>query len=280
MHFGQRKALAALRRIQVFLDAHSDRVAVVNAGGARSALNDVTQKLETLVDVQDQTPFVRKSEMEAEIKARTDLRDKHMRPIARIAKLELRSVQEFPQLKLPHVSVDSQTLIAWARAMATAAGKYSQTFITNGLAADFVAALVAATEPVQQALDLREAGRARRVGATEGLRQETTRAIGVIGVIDALVTRELAGDQGLTQEWKVTRTIARRAAKATQVAAGGTPEPVVPSPVTPTPVTPTPIPVVPAEPPVPVAATGEEDQPKPDAGTQDLTTTPGKKKAA
>ena len=150
MHYRQRKILGALESILVFLDAHNDRLGTVNTGGARSTLNDVVQKMNDLVDQQDTTRVARRSSIEADRKGRVDLRDKHMRPIARIARLELKTKQEFPQLRLPHSSADSQTLVVWARNMAQAAELHTETFVKNGLVPNFGAKLLEAAEGVQK----------------------------------------------------------------------------------------------------------------------------------
>jgi hypothetical protein len=232
MLFRQKKALAALRRIQVFLDTHNDRLEEVNAGGARKALDEVIEKIADLGGQQDLTKFQRTSQVQAERSARHDLRETHMRPIARIAKLELRDVPEFDRLRMPHESVDTATLLMWAREMAKAAEPHRPTFLANGVGQDFTVKLLAAVDAVQKAVDARWKAHTSRVGATARIHSETRRALGILGVIDALVAPKLADDDQLARDWALTRKVARRATAEVEAdTAGGTPNP--PTPATP-----------------------------------------------
>jgi hypothetical protein len=258
MDYFQKKILEALLSIQAFLDKHGDLLGEVNAGGARTALNDIVQKIDLLADRQDPTRFRRRRELEAERSIREELRETYMRPIARIAQFRLRDTPEFDDLRMPHRSVDTATLLRWARQMAQAAELYTPMFVSHGLEPDFIARLLAAVDVAQKVRVTRSDIRATAVGATGGLREETARAVGVLGVIDALVARKLK-DATLKREWKFMKKVARRAAKAVEdsTAPGITEQATPPSPASPpgAPVTDATAPVTPlAEPPAEAAA--------------------------
>jgi hypothetical protein len=270
MQYRQKRVHGALQLTQVFLDKHNDVLSEVNTSGARAALNDAVLQLSSLEDRQDPTRFERMSELVAERTARDEVRENHMRPIASIARVALPHAEELDKLRLPHQTVDSHTLTVWARAMAKAAELHSSTFLDHGLAPDFVAKLQAATEPLEKAWKARSHGRAVRVGVTDAIRVQTTRALGIIGVIDALVTPRVARDALLSREWAVVKRIARRAVRSATVemqaaAAAANSTPVVasdsapagtpnPSPVAAAPVPPTESPPTTPKPPQEEAA--------------------------
>jgi hypothetical protein len=268
----QKRALEALRRVQVFLDDHPDRLNTVNASGARTALNEVIAKLEALVAEQDPTRFQRRTEVQSERKTRTALREEAMRPIARIAFLELRHVPEFERLRMPNQSVDTSTLILWAREMVKAAELYAPTFLKHGLPQDFVAQFKAAVDTVRKSVDARWRAHNSRVGATAQVATETRRAVGIIGVVDALVLPKLSDDDQLTLYWTRTRRVASRTASAAAaevpVGQGEPPTGAEPTPGVTPPTETSPVPTTSTE---PVAV---------EAGASNGLTTPGSPKKA
>jgi hypothetical protein len=210
MHYRQKKVLGALQVIQVFLDQHDDVLGAINTGGGRSALNDIVTQFKALEIRQDPTRFERMSEVVAERTARDDLREHHMLPIAKIAKVALPHAAELEQLRMPHGTVDSHTHTMWARVMAKAAAVHQATFVSQGLEPDFITKLEAAVEPLEKAWKARVHARAVRVGVTSELGVQTKRALGVIGVLDALVAPKLATNALLFREWGVVKRVARR----------------------------------------------------------------------
>ena len=210
MLYRQKKTHNALRAIQLFLDAHHDRLYAVNEGGARATLDKSIEELEALCSQQDPTRIQRSSEREAERRARADLLNVHMKPITRIARAELRDAAEFAQLRLPDRGVDVPAVVVWAKEMAKAASALAATFIGWGLAPDFAEKLVAAGQVLERAHDARVAAHARRLGATARMQTEASRAYAVIGVIDSLVVPQLGGDAQLIKEWQSTKRIGNR----------------------------------------------------------------------
>jgi len=209
----QRKLTAALRRTKVFLTTNEDRLGTVIAGVMR-LLDNVIQAIEALSDEQDPTRFQRATELEGERGARYRIRERNMRPIACVAKLELPTLNDFDRLRLPPKKKDSSTYIVHARAMAAVAELYLATFVDNGLAPDFITRLLSAADALQEAVDERSRAHSSRVGATAALRTESTRAMRIIALIDSLVAPELADDDQLATAWVLTRTVARRRAAA------------------------------------------------------------------
>jgi hypothetical protein len=214
MELRQRKGHATLRRIQVFLDTHDSHLGAVNAGGARRKLDEMVGKLADLESQQDPTRFQRKSELQSERHARAELREKHTKPIARIAQLEQDVMPQFAMLRLPHKRVDSGTLVIWACEMAGAAEPYTDAFQDHGLAPDFIASMLAAVQRLREAVAVRWHAHASRVGATAGVHAESRRVRRVIGLIDALVAPQLEGDDQLVTEWALTTRIGSRVSKA------------------------------------------------------------------
>src|SRR5205814_1144015 len=146
---------------------------------------------------------------------RLALRSDHMRSIAVIAGQKLREQPEFKLLRLPRWSIRGPGLTAAARDMADAAEKYTELFVHEGLPTDFVAQLRAATDRLDQSIDVRGQSRGQRAGATEGLKAETKRARGLIRVLDSLVRPKLGTNDELLREWQVMSHIRRGRTPAT-----------------------------------------------------------------
>jgi hypothetical protein len=209
----QRKLRAACGRIMVFFIAHEDRFGTVIAGALR-LMTDVIQSIDDLSDEQDPTRFQRAKELQAERGARYTLRERHLRRIAAVAALVLDDAPELDRLRLPEKKCESQVLLMFAREMAKAAEPHTATFVANGLAPDFLTGLLAAMEELQQAINSRGKAHSSRVGATAGLRAVSTRAMRVIAFLDSLIAPEIAGDDQLSKDWVLTRTVARRKVKS------------------------------------------------------------------
>jgi len=228
MRFLQNAVLAALKRVQAFLDEYAAVLAaLVDLTAARKRLDDVVASFSDHAYQQDAGNRGAKGETAKQRQLRLSLRSQQMDPIALIARKNLRSTPEFAALQMPKSSVVGEGFIASARAMADAATVHKDTFVEHGLPATFLDDFKAAITKLDSSITDREASFNRRLAATKGLDTKEKQGRLVLNVLDSLVEPALANNDALLRGWEGARKIRRR------------PGPTTPVPATPAPTTPT-----------------------------------------
>src|SRR6185437_14441931 len=151
--------------------------------GYRAILDDVVTTLSAHAVTQTTTKRMSAAVVAKERVLRNALKLNHMRPIVAVAAAQLRQVPEFLALKMPPVNSTSRALIAWAGAMATAAGNYQKTFVDAGLPESFLTDIKAAADTLNTAITSRGATKAALRGASAGLDAEATRGRQAVKVL-------------------------------------------------------------------------------------------------
>jgi hypothetical protein len=220
----------AVSSVVDFLTRHDAVLGTLNASGARTSLDAIDAEMDGHAASQSAGTVNSQRATVAQHTLRVALRTRHMLPIARVARTQLQTIPDYSKLKLPNIRINSEKLVADARAMGEVAQEHEAVFVSMGLAPDFVAQLNAAATELHAKLVNRSAQTGRRAGATKGLGSVSTRARAAIGVIDALVTPLIDNDPALLGEWKSAKKIRRVKAKTSAVV----PPPVVPPAPVPT----------------------------------------------
>lgn len=205
----QGAVLETLLRIRRFLEDFTAMLGAVNQSDARKRLDDTVTQIGSHAVAQVGGHRVSQGETARQRLLRLALRNDHMRPIAVIASQKLREEPEFTKLLLPPVKILGPMLTAAARDMANAAEQYTDLFVKEGLAADFVAELRAAANALDQSMIARGQSQGQRAGATKGLQAETARARALIRQLDSLVRPKLGTNEELVREWEVASHIKR-----------------------------------------------------------------------
>jgi hypothetical protein len=209
----------AVSNVGDFLQHHDAVLGTINASGARTLLDAIDAELDRHAADQSAGKVNSQRGTVAQHTLRTALRTRHMLPIARIARTQLQTVPDYRKLKLPNIRINSEKLVADARAMGQAAHEHDTVFVTMGLPTDFVDQLNAAASALHTALISRSAQHGRHVGATKGLKSATTRARQQIAVIDAMLMPMIDTNPALVAEWKSAKAIRRTRAKPAVAAA-------------------------------------------------------------
>ncbi len=199
------------RRIQTFLDTNDSLFSSINKSATRTELDTVITALGNDVGLQATGRTTARGESANQRTLRLTLRLNHMRPIASIAKLRLRTVPNFAALTLPSSSLTGKSLVAHATGMGGAAKPYEQVFVDSGLPADFLDRLSAATSAVEASLVTRATARGQQSQATGSLKQLEIRGRRVFQALNDLVVPVLSLDvahSGLVAEWKSVRRVA------------------------------------------------------------------------
>ena len=217
----------ALKRAKPFLDDNNELLtAVVDLTPSRHRLDEVLASFTEHAFDQDVGDRRAKGETSKQRQLRVKLRTEQMKPIARIARANLRAVPEFVALQLPKRNVVGPAFLASARGMADAAAVHRDTLVAQGMPAQFTDNFIAAIDQLETSLSEREKSRARRVGATKGLDVKAKQGRTILSVLDALMRQALATNEPLWRAWQAARLIRRRSGTtAASAAAASAPTP-------------------------------------------------------
>jgi len=240
MRFLQNAVLAALKRVQLFLDDNAAVLAaIVDLTAARKRLDAVAASFTGHAYDQDASTRIAKGETAKQRQLRLQLRGQQMDPIALIARKNLRTTPEFAALQMPKPTVTGEAFIASGKAMADAATIHKDTFIEHGLPSTFLDDLKAALTGLDGSISDRAQNYNRRLSATKGLDEKEKQGRLVLSVLDSLVEPALAGNQALLHGWQGARLIRRRpgptaGAPAASNSTGAGASPATPAPAAPT----------------------------------------------
>jgi hypothetical protein len=250
MRFLQNAVLAALKRVQLFLDDNAAILAaIVDLTAARKRLDAVVASFTDLAYDQDASDRGAKGETAKQRQLRVKLRGERMAPIALIARKNLRTTPEFAALQMPKPAVSGEAFIASGKAMADGATIHKDTFIEHGLPSTFLDDFKAVITSLDSSISDRAQNYNRRLSATKGLDEREKQGRLVLSVLDSLLEPALVDNDALTRGWQGARLIRRRPGPTTPSTTAATTPGTGASPATPAPATPT----TPTTPPVAAA---------------------------
>jgi hypothetical protein len=210
MRFIQNALFAALLRVQRFFAENlAALTGAVDFTAARKRLDDVIAMFTTHSVEQNATERDVKGESAKQQQLRLQLSTDVMRPIAEIARRNLRTTPEFKALQMPKRR-GGPAFVASAKGMAEAATIHKDTLIERGLPADFLDQFKTGLAALETSVSNRETSRTRRMGATKGLVFQEQEGRSVLKVLDALVRQALRGNEALLGTWEGARAIHRR----------------------------------------------------------------------
>jgi hypothetical protein len=221
--------LETLRAVLIFLDRHAVRLSPVAKSGSRRQLDQLVADLDDLAIRQATNATVVSGAAQAKA-LRQDLIEKHMRPIAQIASVDLPRTPEIAKLAVPKGNPTPEKLMKAADQMRELAAPYAQTFIDAGLPATFLADLNAAAKALIMFSAERKSSVGTGVSATTGIKAASSRASRVIKALDGLVVKELdrrsPEDQRILTEWRSVKRVRKTASRSAAVE----PLPIPPAP--------------------------------------------------
>jgi hypothetical protein len=200
----------ALQRSQGFFDENGIAItSTVDLAAARKRLDDIVASFTTHAVDQDVNDRATRGESAKQRQLRVQLSTDIMRPIAEIARRDLRTTPEFTSLHMPRQQ-SGPAFLASAQGMLKSAAVHKDTLIQRGMPADFLEQFQTAIATFAACMGVREKTRTLRIGATQGLAAQEQEGRSVLKVLDALVTRALRGNPSLLATWQAARAIHRR----------------------------------------------------------------------
>jgi hypothetical protein len=203
----QGSMLESLRAVEIFLNAHADKLDGVVKTGARQRLADAIAALEGHASGQTGSNLAAKGATKKKGQLRKALIRDHMAPIARIAKADLPATAELQPFRMPKGKPTVEKLAALATGMAAAAEPFAPVFISAGLPSDFIAQLHAAVDAMTGAVAARTTSRGSRRQATSGIKTRLSDGRKIVHILDAFVTTALQDDRDLLANWNLIKRV-------------------------------------------------------------------------
>ena len=212
----------ALHRAKLFLADNQSALAEGDSADIARALQKVDEILDRLrrygVEQDGGLRGIR-AETAKQRQLRLDLCKQWLKPIAVIARRNLRHVPEYKSLQMPKASDRGNGFIASARAMGAVAAAHREALVSYGLPDSFVEDLNRAVDEFEASIRDRDHHRGLRVGATKGLEEDSKEARTILTVLDARMLQWAKGNEMLLSTWQGVRRIRRRPGRVSRSAA-------------------------------------------------------------
>lgn len=203
----QKEVLDRLARMQRFLDQHRCALIVVNKSQARAALDELLRSVEQHEIAQHLAEQRRRGKTTERIALRRQLRCGHLQPIVTVGRVRGAAVPSLAPLRMPKSKIPDATLVTAALSMAMVAGERDGLVLDEGLPADFVDRLLAATESLRAAASQHAESRNQAMVANRELAALVKRGRGLARVLDTLVLAKVEGNARLTALWKMATAV-------------------------------------------------------------------------
>jgi hypothetical protein len=203
----QQRRLDALLRVQAFLDANATTVGAIGTSAARKELDDAVSALTDHSTAQGSLTRNIAGQKNIKRTLEISIRNEHMKPIATFARARLRGTPNYASLTRRVDRYEGNKLIHSARAMATAAAPYADSFSASGLPADTVEQLATAADELQNTITARASNRVARVSATRAVEEHLVAGKEAVSILHAIITKQFARDPVFLAAWDAARRV-------------------------------------------------------------------------
>ena len=217
---------------QGFLDGHEAELGPLKDTEGRRQLDAAVAQIEAHRLGQRSAEIERKAAIARKDALTVELQKQHMKPIADFARAKLPRVTEFTALSESGTTLKGSLLVTAGRAMAKALEPVVAVLVEAKFPADVVEALNRAADALEQALNDCLTHKVARGVATASLRQHLRDGRNAIAMLNPIVTKRLAGNEGLLEGWRqAKRTVKKPGVVARADEATAAPVPAEATPV-------------------------------------------------
>lgn len=205
----QKQQLEAFVRAQAFVAAHPI-AGPLGYGSAIRTLEEVVPRLRGLAGAQVTGRALSRAERRQQEKLIQQLRDRHMRPIAAIARAQIEpesDVRMPAAIRMPRGQLGVTKILQASDGMIEAARPFEAAFIANGLPADFLARFTSARNELEATLSGRATLVGTHIGARAGLQVQIRRGRSAIDRLDAVVRAAFDGDEETLAKWRAAKRV-------------------------------------------------------------------------
>jgi hypothetical protein len=193
--------MEALVRVDDFLTQHADAMGGAVRPSAREKFTALRHEVADHMRAQEGTRRLARTQTTVKQALRKELVEKHMRPISRMARSELRLSPRPAAFAMPALRMPYTTLVAVGYGMAEAAAPHRAALTAGGLADDFIERLISATDALRDAVSATSQVVATRVEATAMLGKHGQVARRYLSALDSVVRAAIEPDQALFDRW-------------------------------------------------------------------------------
>ena len=206
----QQRQFDAFRNVQQYLDANKNVVGALANSAGRIQLDTSVTTITTLINEQGVGSLGMTAQIGLQGSLTTDLKMKHMDPIATFARGKLRGAADYAALAGSFAKLQKAPLIHAARAMATAAVPYVSTLVASGFPADIIDQLGTAATALETTIANRTQAKSDRVVATKGIMNELRAGREAVTMLDAVIKRQFAADTAFIAGWKLAKRVSAK----------------------------------------------------------------------
>ncbi len=211
-----KRGYGAFRAVSDFFDQHPVEAASADMKANRAALKEVVSRMTSLAERRE---VARAEQLTATVAIRKLRRRLEVEFISPVRQLTAQLVGANPGLgevlQVPRPR-DLVSLMAAARAVATAAKAHAGDFTAAGLLPDYAERLASLLDELAALIDKRARGRAELSGVVAALAVEGQRGRFLMRLLDRVVAPVLEKDPGRLKEWKSLRRTATAAARVSE----------------------------------------------------------------
>jgi hypothetical protein len=208
MQARHKQLLESYERVREFLRGHMPAQANAALMARTEELGAFVLKVRALLSDQVTSRNELRDDATRTEVARRNLRDRHLKPIAKIAKGALGlEPTALKALALPRNWIPDTALLTEAVSVREAAEKYEQVLIDNGRPVDFLAKLDAAIERLRETHAARAVNVGLRAGAGAAVRDQLKRGRKLMELIDGLVADAYEGDVEVLARWRIAKRV-------------------------------------------------------------------------
>lgn len=216
MQRSQETALELFTRVHAFLQRARPQGEAATIVAAVDSLGAV---IDTLRNHQMTQALIERAQREQTVVRRRQaqrLQVGLMRPIARMARVLHPDDEALQQALFVPRSTRTEALVSAATSMAETLAPRLERFAEAGLAKDALDRLIEAAQELRTTATARSLEGARRVAATEAIRQTVQRGLTILRLLDALVQLPMEANVAQRAEWKslMRRANSRKAVEA------------------------------------------------------------------
>jgi hypothetical protein len=201
------RTLNAGRRVQVFLDTFAAIIGALISPALRAKFDAAVAALAGFRLEQTTAAGLVAGETANQQRLRTELYDRFVLPVLRVAKLLLADVPQYPNLIVPRSAITRVDFIPTIQKFREAAAANEAVLVAHVMPADFLAALDAAIAAIETSADFRARQQARRKAATQGCVDGFKTLRGYIGIIDAALRPFLLKNPALLRDWQASKSV-------------------------------------------------------------------------
>jgi hypothetical protein len=203
----QLKVGAMGSRVQGFLTAHATELGVTLPPDLRTKLDAAMAQLTAAQAEQGAAEDAAKTATATQKAIRKDMNDRLLRPIARVAKADLKGAPDFDALIVPAGSMAKGVFVSRLNRLADAAVNHEKEFLARLLPTDFIAQLRAAAAQFSATSDSHDRSMSRRTAATSAIAAAERVIREEVAVLNRTLPPHLKSNPALLADWVASSKI-------------------------------------------------------------------------